>query len=142
MMLNNESPTDKNNQTQQTRFDALKLPVILLEANGNTTITANEKACELFDKQLIDLVGHKAGRVFDCYHSFTENQCEKEPTCQTCKIRIAIQETFETGKPIKNLHEVIDRKLEGKMNPYHLYVSTQKVDDFIMLTIDKYEKKA
>lgn len=127
---------------QQTRFDAHNSPTLLLQAGEGYVLTANQKACDLFGKELSQIVGIKGGQVFDCLYSFSEMGCDRDPNCQRCTLRKAMRETFTTGKPQIDVTASIDIKKDETITPYSMKVSTKKIEDFILVTIDKYQKKA
>ena len=125
----------------QSYINTLDYPVLLMQAEPRQVVTANPKACELFDKELTQIEAHRGGQVFDCIHSFTEAGCGLDSNCENCKIKKAVVDTFVTGGVQKNIQTVLDIIKRNEVTPYNLQISTQRKGSFVLLTIDKYEKK-
>lgn len=121
-----------------TFMHSLEAPALLLQAVPRQVVTANDKACALFDKRLAQIEGHRGGQVFDCVHAFTEAGCGLDSHCEDCKIKNAIVDTFATGKPHINVRTILDIKKGPKNIPHELQVSTEKIGDFALVTIEKY----
>lgn len=139
-MTNLSTSNDKSIKNQQTRFDAHPSPTILLNAAGCLVVTANKKACELFGKDLAQIVGQKGGQVFDCLHAAAEGGCDKDPNCTDCMISKAIQETSRLGIPHDDVKATIEVKRDGNIAPYCMQLSTRKIEDFILITIHQFQK--
>lgn len=114
----------------------LESPTLLMQTEPRQVVTANKKACELFDKNLAQIEGHRGGQVFDCIHSFTEKGCGLDPNCEDCKIKNAVVDTFLSGESQENIQTILDIKSHNIITPYVVKVSTKKVGDFALITID------
>jgi hypothetical protein len=125
-----------------TFMNSLESPALLLQAVPRQVVTANNKACALFDKRLDQIEGYRGGQVFDCVHAFTEAGCGLDSHCENCKIKNAIVDTFATGNPHTNVRTILDIKKHTKITPHELQVSTEKIGDFALVTIEKYMTQA
>jgi len=117
-------------------------PTLLMQTAPRQVVTANPKACELFNKTLSQIEGHRGGQVFDCIHSFTELGCGLDPNCEDCKIKSAVVDTFSSGNSHEGIQAILDVKKENGVTPYIIQVSTKKTGDFALMIIDKYMKKS
>lgn len=140
----NQASTSCNNRKEnsQTVLHACEFPALLMQADPRQVVTANKKACDLFGKNLSQIDGHRGGQVFDCIHSFTEAGCGKDINCENCKIKIAVVETFTTGESQDGVQTILDIKKHNEITPYDMQVSTEKIGDFALVTIQKYKRKA
>lgn len=125
-----------------TFMNSLGSPALLLQAVPRQVVTANKKACDLLDRRLDQIEGYRGGQVFDCVHAFTEAGCGLDSHCEDCKIKNAIVDTFATGKPHTNVRTILDIKKQTKITPHELQVSTEKIGDFALVTIEKYTIQA
>jgi len=121
--------------------DSFAAPVLLVQAEPRQVVTANRKACELFGKDLSLIEGFRGGQVFNCIHAFSEAGCGLDPNCEGCKIKSAVVDTFTTGRSQPVVRTVLDIKEQHGITPYEIEISTDKVGDFIMITIRNYSKK-
>ena len=134
---------DLGNELSKTNLDTYKVfvnvlesPTLLMQAEPRQVVTANNKACELLGKNLNQIEGYRGGEVFDCIHSFTEQGCGLDPNCEECKIKSAVLETFVSGKSRVGVQTIMDIKNHNTISPYVVKVSTEKVGDFALITID------
>jgi hypothetical protein len=121
-------------------LDAIDAPVLLMQETPRQVSAANKRALDLFDKDLVNIEGHRGGQVFDCIHSFTEAGCGKDTNCESCKIKTAIVETFTTGNAFDAVSTHLKIKKGDDTIIYAIQVSTEKVDNLALVRIDKYEK--
>jgi len=125
-------------EKHKTSLSQLNHPALLMQSNPRQVVTANEKACELFGKDLSQIEGHRGGQVFDCIHSFTDAGCGLDENCENCKIKNAVVDTITTGNSHNSVHTILDIKKQNQTKQYEIQVSTKKVDDFAIITIEKY----
>jgi len=123
-------------------IESIDAPALLMQADPRQVVTGNKKVCEMFGKNLEQIEGFRGGQIFNCIHSFSEEGCGKDENCENCKIKEAVVGTFETGKPYISVQEVLEIKEHNETSPYDVQVSTKKIGDFAIVTIDKYSKKA
>ena len=116
-------------------------PTLLMQPDPRLVVTANKSARELFNKELSEIEGKRGGQVFNCIHSFSEKGCGLDENCEDCWIKGAVLDSFATGTPHDNVRTVLDIKKEDQAIPYAMVVSTDKVGDFVLITILKYDEK-
>ena len=112
-----------------------------MQAEPRQVVTANKSACELFNKDLPEIGGYRGGQVFDCIYSFTEAGCGLDENCEDCKIKNAVVDTFASGRPYTNVQTVLDIKKQEEIAPYAMVISTEKVGEFVLINIIKYERQ-
>ncbi len=137
-----ESILDGSDTSLTTFLNSIDAPVLLMQSDPRQVRTANNKACELFDKDLTQIRDHRGGQVFDCVHAFTELGCGKDDNCEDCKIKKSVVETFANIKSFESVSTVLEIKKNNSLEPYNLQVSTEKVGGLVLIRIDKYENKA
>lgn len=119
-------------------IQTIDAPVLLLQPEPRQVYSANNMACELFDKELFQMEGHRGGQVFNCIHAYTEAGCGKDTNCENCEIKGAIIETFTSGNSYAGIKKRLDVHKDNKTIPYTLQISTEKIGDFALVRIDKY----
>lgn len=125
-------------ENQRLFLNTIELPALLLQSEPRQVVTANRKACELFEKDLSKIEGYRGGQVFDCIHSFTEAGCGKDINCEDCTIKNAIVDTFATGTAHHNVRTTLKIKKSAETVLYKLYISTKKTGDFVIVSIEKF----
>lgn len=120
-------------------LNALELPGLLMQGEPRQVVTANNKACELFGKSLAQIEGKRGGQVFNCIHSYTEAGCGLDENCEDCIIKDAIVDTFSTGNSHQNIQTILNIKMHRETTPHELQVSTTKIGDFAIITIEKFK---
>ena len=118
------------------------MPTLLMQSDPRLVVTGNKSARQLFNKSLAEIEGHRGGQVFDCIHSFSEKGCGLDENCEDCKIKDAVLDTFASGNPHNNVETVLNIKKQEKDVPYAMVVSTEKVGDFALITVVKYDEKS
>ncbi len=121
-------------------LDSLHAPILLMQPEPRQVFTANQRALELFDKDVSQVAGHRGGQVFDCIHSYTEAGCGKDVHCDDCKIKNAVVETFTTGKSFNGVSTELEIRKISETTTYHVQVSTEKLGNWALLRVDKYKK--
>lgn len=125
-----------------TLLEAIDAPVLLMQENPRQVITANRKALALFEKKPQEVEGHRGGQVFDCVHSFTEAGCGKDANCESCKIKNAIVDTFTSADSHNGVSTELSIKKANGTKTYALQVSTEKLGDFALVRIERYDVDA
>jgi hypothetical protein len=128
------SSADNNNL-----LEAIDAPILLMQGNPRQVVTANKQALKLFGKELHEVKDHRGGQVFDCLHSFTEAGCGKDVNCEHCLIKNAIVDTFMTASPHNNVSTTLQIKKPEGITPRILQVSTEKIGDFALVRIEKFD---
>ena len=129
---------DSNCMSLQEFIDKLIVAVIVLDKNGAIE-TVNEKARLLFNKELFFFRGKSVGQVFECEYAQLPEGCGETVHCSGCTIRMAITETFTTGRPIFRKGATLKDLKPGEPIKIHYYVSTRKRGDAILLHVEEAE---
>lgn len=123
-------------------LESIDAPVLLMQGNPRQVVTANQKALALFGKELPEVENHRGGQVFNCVHSYTEAGCGKDANCEDCKIKNAIVDTFATDNAHHGVSTELSIRRADGTKTYALQVSTEKVGDFALVRIDRYDPGA
>lgn len=123
-------------------LESIDAPVLLMQGNPRQVVTANKKALALFGKKLQEVENHRGGQVFDCVHSFTEAGCGKDVNCEGCKIKDAIVDTFITANPHHGVSTELSIKKANGTKTYVVRVSTEKLGDFALVRVERYDAEA
>lgn len=134
------SPNNEEIESLEILINTVESPILLMQGEPRQVVTANKKACAIFGKDLPQIEGHRGGQVFDCIHSFTEAGCGLDINCENCKIKTAVVETFATGKS-QSADTILEIKKHNKITPYNIQISTKKIGNFALITIEKHEKE-
>jgi hypothetical protein len=119
----------------QMFLNLLDAPVFLVDADARVLAANNLAVAEV--RKPVDLVrGKLCGTVLDCINAFLPEGCGKTPVCPDCTIRNAVNETFETGRPVKHRRAVVIRKNNGTRETVHLLVSTEKDGNIVLLRLE------
>lgn len=122
-------------------LDSIDAPVLLMQPDPRQVSAANNKAAELFSKELPGMEGHRGGEVFDCVHAFTEAGCGKDVHCEDCGIKKAVVETFSAGGNSRGVSAELRIRKGDRVAGYVLEVTTEKVGELALLRIDRYERR-
>ena len=122
-------------------LEAIDAPILLMQGNPRQVVTANRKALGLFGKALPEVENKRGGQVFNCIHSFSEAGCGKDINCENCRIRDAIIDTFNTGKPHPGVSTTLQIKKAGGISPHMLQVSTEKVGDLALVRVERFDDR-
>jgi len=121
-------------------LESLSLPILLMQTDPRQVYAANKRALALFGKEAGQVEAHRGGQVFDCIHSFSEAGCGKDVHCEGCRIKDAIVNTFKTGASSGGVSTVLEIRKNSGIAAYQITVSTEKLDNFALLRIDRFEK--
>jgi hypothetical protein len=132
----------QNTDSLKEFLDAAEAPILVMQSEPRQVLTANQKACGLFKKELSQIEGYRGGQLLDCIHACTEGGCGIDINCKNCKIKNAVVETFTTGKSFEGISTSLQVKKNGEINPYILEISTEKVGELALVRIDQYKKES
>lgn len=110
-------------------------PVLVLDNRG-VVKTANESGLKLLAKDYPDIEGYPGGNVFGCVFASLPEGCGNTEHCRTCAIRNIVMDTLTGGKGYKNVPAFQNIQTPNGNRIMRFYVSTEKVDDHILLRID------
>lgn len=122
--------------TDLQRFiDALPVATVVLDERGLLQ-TVNEKARALLNRDLYFFKGKAPGVVFECEHAPLAGGCGGNVHCSGCAIRLAITETFTSGKAVYRMGATLRVPKKGEPEEFHYYISTRKRGDAVLLTLE------
>ena len=134
----------KNNALFQLGVDlrvflnSLEQPVVMVNQNA-AVISVNDEASKLLHKELKDIEGYQGGDVFECAYARLPEGCGNTIHCSGCTIRRTVMKTFETGKSFYRVPATLNRENPENPQKFILLISTEKLNDMVLLRIDKME---
>ena len=121
-------------------LDRLGIPVLLCD-DKNDIFAANSLAADILGKKLTDIETNRIGDVLECTHARTPEGCGETVHCKSCTIRIAVLDTFGTGKGLSKIKAYPDTQYDEEKRNLCFEISTEKVGEFVLLKIDDIRKK-
>lgn len=119
----------------QEFLSMLDHPVILVNRDVRI-LAANWKIHQMVDKELEKIREKLGGEVFECENSKLPGGCGKTIHCSGCTIRICVNETYQTGNPVKERPATLNQGIPGQSVPIELLISTYKSGELVLLMID------
>jgi len=121
-------------------LDSLELPVVVVNREG-IIVTGNDKAKTLLKKELPEIAGYRSGDVFECAYARLPEGCGETVHCSGCTIRRTVFETYGTGRSLLRVPATLYRNTQGNPEKIKLLISTERIDDLVLLRIDEMEDK-
>lgn len=116
-------------------LDALPGPIFVVDAEGRI-VGANTRGLQQVSKDLVAIEGRLGGEVFECKYARLPEGCGRTLHCKTCTIRKTVTKTFETGESCLRVPAFIDLADISKDMTVRFLISTEKVNDVVLLRID------
>lgn len=120
-------------------LNTLDAPVVAVDPDVVVKI-ANSRANALFGKGSGEVLGKKAGDVFECPFARLPGGCGRTIHCSGCAIRINVAETHRTGEPRIRVPAYLCRGTADEHQEIGMHVSTEKIGDLVLLRIDRMDK--
>ena len=117
-------------------LDLLGVPVLVVDNDVVVTL-ANKPLLALLGKDLPQVKGQRGGDVFECAYAHLPGGCGKTIHCSGCAIRLAVTETFITGKSLRNVPAYLNRDTVTQMQQLGIVISTEKAWGMVLLRIDR-----
>lgn len=116
-------------------LDTLKVPIFIMDQERRIQ-GANDLGRQLVSKDIGQITGYLGGEVFQCVHASEPGGCGQTLHCRSCVIRNSVLKTFETGEAC--IHVPACQDLDTYLGPrtVRFLISTEKVDDAVLLFID------
>lgn len=127
--------------TVKELLNIINEPVFVLDSRGIVK-TANESGLKLLGKGIPDVKGYLGGEVFDCAFANLPEGCGRTEHCKTCAIRNIVMDTLAHGRGYTNVPAFQNIRTPSGDRIMRFYVSTEKVDDQILLRIDDVTERA
>jgi hypothetical protein len=124
----------KKDNTIDQLLNKLDAPVLVVNDAGDVLL-ANTQALHMLGKDLTMVKDLRIGTVMECAWARLPEGCGHTVHCVACTIRSNINTTFSTGKSLRRVPAVLHRS-NGKIHQADFLISTEKVDDMVLLRID------
>lgn len=116
-------------------LNSFRVPIVLVNGDSSA-LSANRSALDLMGKELAAIDQMLLGNVFECAYSRLPGGCGKTVHCCGCTIRNAVSHTYSTGIPSVRLPARIEYNGSGAENGTTFLVSTEKMLNFVLLTVE------
>ncbi len=116
-------------------LDRLPVPVVLMGGEARVTL-ANRAACTLLGKTNAQVAGELGGVVFECAYARLPGGCGQTVHCSGCAIRRTVMATLADGKGRRRVPAALTRAAQADQR-IDLWISTEKVGDYVLLQIDR-----
>jgi len=117
-------------------LNRLEAPVLMVNPAGEVVL-ANDQALQLLGKEQDQVSGFRGGEVMECAYARLPGGCGTTIHCKACTIRINVMKTFTTGKSLRRVPAYLNRENGGAIQKVELLISTEKVDEVVLLRIDE-----
>ena len=117
-------------------LDRLAVPVPVVDAQG-VILLANQYALDILGKDLNKVQGYKGGDAMECGYARLPGGCGRTEQRKACTIRNNVMETFTTGQSLLRVPAYLNRRTDDGTVRIRFLISTQKVDDMVLLRIDQ-----
>ena len=128
--------TSSNPRTAKELLRLVREPVFVINSDGIMK-AANNSGLKMLGKDMDEIEDALGGDAFECSYASLEGGCGNTEHCKTCTIRNAVMDTLSTGKGYSNIpaFQSINTSEGPKILRFH--ISTEKVEECILLRIDK-----
>ena len=120
--------------TLNSFLNKLQEPVLIVNDNGDVLL-ANDHAQKILKKE-VPAENFKIGNFVECAYARMPEGCGNTIHCVACTMRNSINNTFKTGKSLKRVPAVLNHINGHKTDRVDFLISTEKVDDIVLLRID------
>jgi len=117
-------------------LNGFREPVLVVDQGGRI-ITVNGSGQEMLAKEIDQIEGYLGGEVFGCFHAKETGTCGEAIHCLSCVIRNTVEETYRTGVAHQNITACQDLDTVSGPRPARFSISTEKVDDSVVLKIEE-----
>ena len=121
--------------TLDSFLNKLQEPVLMVNEQGNVLL-ANNHALQLLKKNVSTVNNLKIGNVVECANARLPEGCGHTIHCVACTIRSSITNTFKTGRSLKQVPAVLNHINSYETDQVDFLISTEKVDNVVLLRID------
>jgi len=123
----------------QEFLDGLQTPVLVVNGDGIVE-TANVQACGMLQRDQSQIAGQKGGNVFECAYAQLPQGCGNTIHCTGCTIRRTVMHSHETGQSHTRVPAVLNWEHADETRQIPFLISTEKVQDVVLLRIDRVGK--
>jgi len=112
-------------------LDDFAFPVMAVNADRRM-VAANHLMAELLQAPERRLEGLLGGEAMECVYARSPEGCGNAVHCETCTVRITVQDTHATGRA----HKGVPAKLTRASGEVDLVISTEKRGDVVLVLIE------
>lgn len=116
-------------------LDALPGPIFVVDSEGQV-VGANSEGLHYVSKDLEAVEGQSGGVVFECRYAKLPEGCGRTVHCKACTIRKTVMKTAETGESSIRVPAYMDLGDISQDTTIRFLISTEKVNDVVLLRID------
>ncbi|MCJ7545094.1 MAG: hypothetical protein MUP47_11135 [Phycisphaerae bacterium] len=116
-------------------LDGLGVPVLVVDSDVVVTM-ANKPLLALLGKNFSKVRGQRGGDVFECAYARLQGGCGRTVHCSGCAIRLAVTETFTTGRSLRGVQAYLNRDAVTQFLQLGMVISTEKAWGLVLLRID------
>ncbi len=129
-------------QSSREIVDKFDSPILLMDNNLRIQ-AANARAQKILGRPLADIKNYLPGDAMECINARLPSGCGQTMHCQTCALRKALEMTITTGTGVEKSPAYQDTyQKDGSVIRHFYYISTEKMEDFILLRIDEVQTLA
>ena len=129
-------------QSSREIVDTFGSPVLLLDNNLRIQ-AANDRAQKILGRPLANIKNFLPGDAMECINARLPGGCGRTMHCQACALRRALEMTIASGTGVEKSPAIQDTYQEdGSVLRHFYYISTEKIEDFILLRIDEVQTLA
>jgi len=122
-------------KTVRELLNIITEPVLILDSQG-VVKTANDCGMKFLGKDIGDIEGCLGGEVLGCAFASLPEGCGRTEHCRTCAIRNIVLDTLARGSGYTNVPAFQNIRTPQGDRIMRFYVTTEKIDDKILLRID------
>lgn len=111
-------------------------PVFVIDADGIMK-AANQSGLNMLGKDPAEIENELGGDAFECSYAGIDGGCGNTVHCKTCAIRNIVMDTLSTGEGLKNVPAFQSISTSNGARIIKFHISTEKVEERILLRIDK-----
>ena len=121
--------------TLDSFLNRLQEPVLIVNDKGDVLL-ANDHAQKVLKKDVKAEGDLRIGNFVECAFAKMPGGCGTTIHCVACTLRSSINNTFKTGKSLKQVPAVLNHTNGIETHQVDFLISTEKVDDVVLLRID------
>jgi hypothetical protein len=116
-------------------LDSLPGPILVVDAECRV-VGANTLGLQQISKDLAEIEGQLAGKVFECRNAKLPGGCGGTIHCKTCTIRRTVIKTAKTGESCVRVPALIDLADISKDMTIRFLISTENVKGAVLVMIE------
>jgi hypothetical protein len=120
-------------------LSGLGVPIAVLDCGRHVQLaTATLK--QILGKNDAQIIGNLGGVVFECEYSYLPEGCGNTTHCGGCTVKNTVIETYDEGKSHSAVEAYLNQRTPGGgMRKLKLTISTEKMNDVVLLRVDNIE---